>query len=182
MYFTRAEPLLADDGLLLAGDGLLYSSEQGGLVTDRTQDDVNRAEKLNAMDAGAMSDAEKAEWFSGMKGAYNCADLNRVGEAVQCLADVLKGYGYAVRVAAKRDWTGDDAPNEGQMVQYLADIAAVREALTVWEDTPATPETMQGLTWQAANDIEKILEDVEAAICRMELTWFYTGEIYCGEA
>lgn len=33
-----------------------------------------------------MTAAEQAEWLTGMKGAYNAADLNRVGIALNYLA------------------------------------------------------------------------------------------------
>lgn len=48
-------------------------------------------------------------------------------------------------------------------------------------ETPAVPETAQMLTWDKANDIEQILLDVENTISRLKLSWFYSGEIYCGE-
>ena len=54
------------------------------LVFDRTQSDVSRVQSLTRkMIAGTATDAEKEEWLGGeMKGAYNAADLNRVGAAV----------------------------------------------------------------------------------------------------
>ena len=48
------------------------------LITDRTQEDVQRWSALAAKGYSAMTEAEKAEWDAGMKGAYNYTDLNRV--------------------------------------------------------------------------------------------------------
>ena len=56
------------------------------LVTDRTQADVERVRELAAKGFAAMTAAEQAEWLTGMKGAYNAADLNRVGIALNYLA------------------------------------------------------------------------------------------------
>ena len=115
------------------------------------------------------------------KGTYNPGDLNRVGEALRYLADLLNGCGYDIRVIAKQDWAENDAPSAGQMAQYLADLAAVRGALAVMEETPTVPETMEKLTWQTANSIERILRDVDVLLTNMMAAWFYSGEVYSGE-
>ena len=63
----------------------------------------------------------------------------------------------------------------------LDDVRRIREALDMSPETPAVPETARKLTWDKANDIEQILLDVENTISRLKLSWFYSGEIYCGE-
>ena len=119
--------------------------------------------------------------FDRTGGYYNAGDLNRVGSALSYLSARLRGYGYSAPVTAKQDWTMADEPTLGQLGAYLADVAAVRGALAVTADTPPTPEDMAGLTWQEANDIEKILADVETLITNMAAAWFYSGEINSGE-
>lgn len=61
------------------------------LIYDRTAADVQRVHDFrNRILAGgitALTASERAEYLAGMKGAYNASDLNRVGEAVQYLAD-----------------------------------------------------------------------------------------------
>ena len=52
------------------------------LITNRTQSDVTRWRTLHDKGWGGMTAGEKTEWFAGVKGAYNAADLNRVGEAM----------------------------------------------------------------------------------------------------
>lgn len=59
------------------------------LITDRTQADVERVKALAAKGFAAMTAAERAEWLTGMKGAYNASDLNRVGTALNYLAGRL---------------------------------------------------------------------------------------------
>lgn len=71
--------------------------ELDNLIFDRTQSDVNRVQFLTQkMIAGTATEAEKAEWLGGMKGAYNASDLNRVCAAVDYLTGVLTGLGYSV--------------------------------------------------------------------------------------
>ena len=54
-------------------------------------------------------------------------------------------------------------------------------ALAVFDTTPPVPDDLQGLTWIEANNIEKILEDVDMLITNMMLAWYYAGDIYTGE-
>lgn len=152
------------------------------LITNRTQADVDRVAQLTGrVSAGTATEAEQTEWASDLKGAYNASDLNRVGAAVAYVAGRLNGYGYAVTVTAKQDWTGSDIPTAGQMAAYLRDVAALRGAIAVMASTPPTPDSASGLTWREANDIERILLDVDELLTRMAAAWFYSGELYAGE-
>lgn len=152
------------------------------LITDRVQADVDRVTALaGRVSAGTATEAEKTEWASDLKGAYNASDLNRVGAAVAYVAGRLTGYGYAVSVDPRQDWQAADIPTPESMTAYLADVAALRAALTVSADTPEVPEDMERLTWQEANDIEQILVDVDELLTRMAAAWFYSGDLYAGE-
>ena len=152
------------------------------LITDRVQADVDRVAQLaERVSAGTATAAELAEWQSDLKGAYNASDLNRVGAAVAYVAGRLNGYGYAVTVNPKQDWTVSDIPTAGQMAAYLRDVAALRGAIAVMASTPPTPDSASGLTWREANDIEKILTDGDELLTRMAAAWFYSGEIWSGE-
>lgn len=152
------------------------------LITNRTQADVDRVTALAArVSAGTATAAEKAEWAAPLKGSYNASDLNRVGAAVAYVAGRLNGYGYAVTVSPKLDWTVSDIPTAGQMAAYLRDVAALRGAIAVMASTPPTPDSANNLTWKKANDIEKILVDVDALLTKMAQAWFYSGDLYAGE-
>lgn len=152
------------------------------LITNRTQADVDRVSQLTGrVSAGTATEAEKTEWDSDLKGAYNASDLNRVGAAVAYVAARLNGYGYAVTVNPKQDWTVSDIPTAGQMATYLRDVAALRGAIAVMASTPPTPDSANNLTWQEANNIEQILLDVDELLTRMAAAWFYSGDLYAGE-
>lgn len=112
---------------------------------------------------------------------YNASDLNRVGEAMQYVAGLLNGYGYAVSVTGRTDWAAGDIPSKADMDAYLADLTALRGTVAVMSTTPDVPGSMSLLTWQKANDIEKILQDVDELITKMAAAWFHCGEIYAGE-
>nr|DAV78643.1 MAG TPA: hypothetical protein [Caudoviricetes sp.] len=112
---------------------------------------------------------------------YNVSDLNRVGEAVRYLAERFTGYGYAVTVNPKTDWTEDNVPTRKQLETYRRNIAELRRQLTVMAATPETPETMRALNYVKANNIERILQDLDTLITNMAQAWFFSGDLYAGE-
>lgn len=151
------------------------------LITDRTQADVDAVRALAAKGWAAMTDAEKADWTAGLKGAYNAADLNRVGAAVAYVAGRLADAGYHAPVAPKQDWQMQDIPTPAQMQRYLADISTIRAALAVMPSTPDAPASMDKLTYTDANSIEQILLDMDALITKLISAYYYSGELIAGE-
>ena len=151
------------------------------LVTDRTEADASRYSELRDKGWAAMTTAERAEWQSGMKGAYNASDLNRIASAMAYLSQRFASAGYSVPVSSPTDWANGDIPTKGDMDTYLDDLRRIRAALAVMDTTPSAPGSMDYLTWAKANDIEKILVDVDDALGRLLLSPFYSGEIYSGE-
>lgn len=151
------------------------------LVTDRTEADASRYSELRDKGWAAMTTAERAEWVAGMKGAYNASDLNRVASAMAYLSQRFASAGYSVPISSPTDWANGDIPTKGDLDTYLDDLRRIRAALAVMDTTPEAPESMDYLTWAKANDIEKILVDVDDALGRLLLSPFYSGEIYSGE-
>lgn len=160
--------------------GLLY------LITDRTQADVDRVqelyEKIGVVGWGNITEEEQEEWNSGMRGSYNCTDLNRVGNAVSYVAGRLEQYGYPVTVTPKINWTEEEIPYPGsqELEEYLENIRSIRSVLNVASIAPTVPEDMQELTYIEANNIEQILLDVNKLIDNMISNWIYCNQIYCG--
>lgn len=152
------------------------------LITDRTQQDVDRIRELaKKLNAGTATVEELAEWNSiVLKGSYDYSDLNRVGDAVQYLSEILKSHGYDCPVSPKLDWleSGRGAPSD--MAQYLQNVQTLRGILTLLPETPNVPADMEKLTWQEANAIEQILVDLESTIKTMLKTRVACGDAYCG--
>ena len=172
--------IVSNSGQSTTADFTLYYGLLN-LITDRTQADVDLVAQLSAITWADMSDAQKTSWQSNLKGAYNASDLNRVGNAILYIAGRLEDAGYAVPVNPKIDWLESDIPTESGMARYLADVEAIRSALTVPASVPGTPADMDGLTYEEANDIERILLAVDALITNMIDAYFYSNEIICGE-
>ena len=112
------------------------------------------------------------------KGAYNAADLNRVGHNLDFLADLLNGYGYLVSVSPKTDWTLEDIPRASDMAQYLADLNALKDK---FYGTTELPDSMNNLTVTAANNIEKLLLEIETYINRMVAGFRKCGTFKSGQ-
>ena len=170
------------DGFDIEYEYQIKLTDEMYLITDRTRQDVLRVLSLNAKwAAGTITASEQLEWSMNMKGAYNASDLNRVGAAVARITERLAAAGIFIQTVGKTDWTEADYNNEAALDYYLKDVSLVRGALAVLDTTPPVPDDLQGLTWIEANNIEKILEDVDMLITNMMLAWYYAGDIYAGE-
>jgi len=112
------------------------------------------------------------------KGYYNATDLNRVGHNIDYLAGLLNSYGYAVAVAPKTDWQINDIQRATGMEQYIADLNALKDG---FYGTVPLPDGMDDLTPEAANNIERLLLEIEQSINNMAAALFYSGELFAGE-
>ena len=138
------------------------------LITDRTKSDV-----LNGTD----------------KGSYKASDLNRVGAAMNYVADRLKAQGYDPHISPKTDWKDGDWVTPAAQAVYLGDLAELRKQFALYETTPEVPPRIlatainsnDGLTYTWANDIEQILMDIDVLLTNIAAGWLYSGEIYSGE-
>ena len=138
------------------------------LITDRTQADVTAGNS---------------------KGTYKASDLNRVGVAMNYVADRLKAAGYDPHISPKTDWKDDDWVDPAAQAVYLGDLAELRKQFTMLASTPQVPPRIlatainsnDGLTYTWANNIEQILKDIDLLITNMTAAWFYSGEVYSGE-
>lgn len=161
------------------------------LITDRTQADVDRAKYLNSLfgydpktDTLVWygTEAELAEWSGAkLKGAYKYTDLNRVGAAMAYVAGRLTAAGYYVPITPKTDWTDEDWMTPTTAGAYLDALRLLRSQYALYDTTPNVPDSMDGLTVDAANDIEKILLDIDSLLENIMASWYYSGEVYCGE-
>ena len=117
-----------------------------------------------------------------IKGAYNYEDLNRVEYAVELLAEMLSNMGYSAAVSVKTDWDHWDIPTVSTMERYIKNLNALRNAVSLFKTITTTPPTsMQHLTFDSANRIERLLQQIEAWIMGIQSSTKYTGEASCGE-
>lgn len=128
------------------------------------------------------------------KGTYNATDLNRVTAALEELDTELRSYGYSTgyrrlevphnaptEINDPYTWYKEDIPTASLMDAYLDNVSAIRAVIELPPSTPQVPPDMNALTFSEANDIERILLDVEQLINNIIQSWYYSGEIYAGE-
>lgn len=132
------------------------------LIYDRTTEDVQAARK------------QRGKVTTPLKGCYNATDLNRVAAAVTEIAAELNSAGYAVTVNP-RTYAESDIIRRSDFAAYLADVQAIRDAIAVRTSTPELPSAESKLDFGGANNIEKILADLDEL-----LGWMTYSRKYCG--
>lgn len=121
-----------------------------------------------------------------VRGAYNYTDLNRVTAAMEDIHSRLTAYGYRTGYApfeaapGRYTWQEREIPTREQMEAYLANLRALKGVLDLLSTTPAAPADMEGLTYGEANNIEKILVDLDFQITTMATTFIPCGEAISG--
>ena len=177
--------ITADGREFTAADGTLLVLAAGdllGLITDRTQADVDRWRELHDKGWTNMSSAEQTEWLAEMKGRYSYTDMNRVENAVATLSGTLKRLGYIhPNLTIKTDWTRSDRPTREDMDRYFGNVDMLRKSIPVFPSTPTTPTTGKRLDYARANDLEKILEDIDNVSSMIPKSWLHAGDVFVGE-
>lgn len=93
-------------------------------------------------------------------------------------------------ITTRTNWTIKDIPTSQQMNEYLTNVETIRSMMSNipiypsgWQSPPNTPETMQHLTYEQANDIERILTDINDLLVWVSnnLVWVFAGDVYAGE-
>lgn len=133
------------------------------LVTDRTARDV---QLLNN------------------KGNYNATDLNRVEEWCKYLSDLLKEYGYYNSIVTKTDWEiGLGKQNQTSEINRIKNnLQKLKDAFYEIAGTPEVPSTDRlAINYQEANNMEKIMVDLEIALGKLESAFRYADFLYAGD-
>lgn len=147
------------------------------LITDRNQGDVDQL--LSLLAAGNMP-ADPTH-----KGAYNHTDMNRVTISTAFLSGLLRDRGYlypyqpVYPAQGRTAWQESDIPTRSQSQGYVDNVARIRATLDT--EAPEAPPDMQNFTFQEANDLEKILVQVESIFPLLDKSYVMAGEAMCGE-
>ena len=72
-------------------------------------------------------------------------------------------------------WYESDTPTQAQMTQYLANVEALKEALTLADNAPELPSDMDGLTTQEANHIEEIFAMINLYLLALQRVFLRSG-------
>ena len=78
-------------------------------------------------------------------------------------------------------WYSEDIPLPVYVNLYISNLAELRKQFAMMASTPQVPADMENMTYSEANDIEKILEDLDQLLTNMAAAWFCSGDVYSGE-
>nr|DAH45755.1 MAG TPA: hypothetical protein [Caudoviricetes sp.] len=146
------------------------------LIYDRTAQDVETAR------------AQRGTALTPLKGCYNVSDLNRVESAVKLLAAALTSAGYPVEItpvlkgnkAEDREWQEGDIVRRAQWTTYLENVQRLRDAYYTLAETGALPKPEDKLKYTGANNIEKVLADIDLLIDCMKASYRRCGTFRAG--
>lgn len=128
--------------------------------------------------------AESDSLLGNEKGIYSYTDLNRVENAVGTIAEQFPQLGIGEIMAVKTDWAtpGDFSASEWnvetQMRRYLDNVTRVKHLFPI---SVRLPDSMDKLNWEAANNIEIVLQTALSRIQGIKSIYRYSGEVYAGE-
>lgn len=148
------------------------------MVIDRTQADVEAAKMLLAkVQSGQMlTTAEKA---AIERGTCTITMLNRVESKQKELAELLNEHYYMVSIVNKINWRYKDIFTYQDHKRLLSNLDKLQQAFFVYTNTPPTPTYLYN--YLNANNIEKILVDVESMLDDMIDRFRECNTFYCGE-
>lgn len=157
------------------------------MIYDRTQSDIDHARELNRkLSSGTATEAERAEWDAGVKGALNAADLNRIETQTAFLRGRLEGYGYSVALSCKTDWQEGAFPAAAELGRIRENINALQAgfySLPDWREIARKylPGGQEALDAEILNAEEWDLHALGVWVDRMAAAFVYSGEIFSGE-
>ena len=146
------------------------------LIYDRTAQDVETAR------------AQRGTALTPLKGCYNVSDLNRVELAAKTLAAALTAAGYPVEItpvlqggkAEDREWQEGDIVRRPQWTTYLDNVQRLRDAYYTLAETGELPAPGDKLGYEGANNIEKVLADIDLLLDGMKSIYRRAGTFTAG--
>ena len=152
------------------------------LIFDRSQTDVEHANALVLkMQSGeTLTEEEQTEYMAGLKGRYNVSDINRVNGAVRYVYGILSSLGYIATISAV-DISQGDIVTETYVTTYINNIRNLYNVFVHFDTTPEPPTMDDWIDYLTANNIEKILTDLNDLAERIVASVRYSNTFYAGE-
>ena len=115
------------------------------------------------------------------KGFYRASDTQRVRSAVATLKNRLVADGYKVGTIYPSDWNENDIPRAFKANRYIRAVHALHGKFAM-PSVYRLPDSLDGLDYNGANEIERFLDDLDKCIDGYRAAWFYSDELFSGEA
>lgn len=112
---------------------------------------------------------------------YNASDINRVGQAINCLAGEMSKMGYPVKGDMPIDWAMSDIyyDTDGEkLIQRLVDMKNQLNSVRMG----TIPASMDGMSYTDANNIERFLLVIDEILEQMKAAYYECGVEQAGGA
>lgn len=142
------------------------------LIYDRTSEDLQVAKDCIKNNIPFPNDNLRYSW--------DYRALNRTEEAMEYVNDIFKELGYFRNMEFKTDWSNEEITPE-QSKRYIENLKALRSFIIMESKTPVAPNTINGMSIERANDIEKIIYDIDELLKKLLANFRYVNDVYCNE-
>jgi hypothetical protein len=143
------------------------------LIYDRTYEDIEEAKQYVRDNVPFPNDNLRYSW--------DYRALNRTEQAMEYVDSIFKELGYYKNMRFKTDWLNDEITRE-EANRYIENLKTLREFILMPSETPATPTSMNGMTIERANNIEKIIFDINFVLEALQKNLIRSGVANCGQA
>lgn len=143
------------------------------LIFDRTEADLEVPRLCKAQNIPFPNDNLRFSW--------DFRALNRTERAMEYLNQIFQELGYFRVMEFKTDWTNEEITPE-QAKRYIENLKTLRTFLQMSGDTPPAPNTINGMSITRANDIEKILYDINFLLEALQKNKIISGVAKSGQS
>lgn len=121
-------------------------------ITDRTILDIDKLQEYDEIGYKNLTMEQKNEWLSGMKGALNSSDLNRIESNQQYILNILSNQ-YILTF--KTNWLMTDFVEDSDENRILMNLKTLMQPFN-FEEEPQVPEKPLNY-FEKINQIENII-------------------------
>lgn len=121
-------------------------------ITDRTILDIDKLQEYDEIGYKNLTTEQKNEWLSGMKGALNSSDLNRIESNQQFILNILSNQ-YILTF--KTNWLMTDFVEDSDENRILMNLKTLMQPFN-FEEEPQVPEKPLNY-FEKINQIENII-------------------------
>lgn len=121
-------------------------------ITDRSILDIQKLQEYDEIGYKNLTTEQKNEWLSGMKGALNSSDLNRIESNQQFILNILSNQ-YILTF--KTNWLMTDFVEDSDENRILMNLKTLMQPFN-FEEEPQVPEKPLNY-FEKINQIENII-------------------------
>lgn len=105
---------------------------------------------------------------------YEYTDINRISEAAMYVAGLISASGYPTSVNLPTDWQRGDIIYLEEAMEVLNALKLIRDNFAASAVSPL-PDSMEGLFWYMANNMEQFLLDVNVLLAEVKKAYLECG-------